>query len=146
MAEIKSIIFGGLFIVAVLCFGATLFTQAIVLGGWSTEYPKSFQNAQTYLNRSSAVTANLANQTANVGNTPASTDPTLTYGTILTTGMQLLTIPFDMANIIIGMLIDVATNPMIGGFIPGWFILVAIMFISLLVIVGVIGAVAKWWL
>lgn len=146
MAEVKSFIFGVLFVIAILSFGAGMFSFAVVMGGWSTSYPSSFTNAESYLNKTNTITSKLANQTAKVGESPASVDPTLTYGTILTVGLQILTIPIDAVNLIISMLTDIATTPTIGGYLPGWFVAVAILFVIVTVILGILAAVVKWYL
>lgn len=146
MAEVKNFVYGMLFVIALLSFGAGLFSFAISVGGHSAEYPRSFANAEDYLEKSAGITASMANQTAKVGESPASTDPTLTYGAILTVGIQIITIPIDAVNLAISMLMDISATPTIGGFLPGWFYLLAIFFLTSTVVFGILAAVVKWYL
>lgn len=146
MAEVKNFVYAMLFVVALLSFGAGLFSFGISVGGWSAEYPRSFANAEQYLNKSADITSTLANQTAKVGEAPASTDPTLTYGTILTVGLQIITVPMDALNLAISMLTDISATPGVGGFIPAWFYLLAIIFMTMTLIFGILAAVVKWYL
>ena len=144
MAEVKFILFGALTLVALFSFGLGLFTWAITEGDYSTPYPRSFTQAEAYLNKTNAITGSLANQTAKVGETPASTDPTLTYGTILTVALQIITIPVDAVNLMVNMLFDLVATPAVGGYIPGWFVAIAIIWLTLLMILGILAMALKW--
>jgi hypothetical protein len=143
MAEVRNFLFGMLFVVAVLSFGAAMFSYSTVVGGWSAAYPSSFNNSLQYMNKTDSISRSLAVQTQQMGEAPVSTT---SYDTIFIIGLQILTLPIDAVNLAITMLFDVTTNPEIGGYIPFWFVVIAIDFLVLTLVLGIIAAVVKWYL
>lgn len=143
MAEIKSLMFSVLFILAIFSFGLGLYSFSMQRGGWSNQYPSTFNQTALYLNSTTSLTQTMANRTSTVGETPVSTDWTATYGVVLTTGIQALTLPMNMVNLLIAMIQDLFQTQ-IGVMLPAWFLQIAILFLSLTIILGILAAVVKW--
>ena len=144
MAETKQFLLGLVVVLMFIFFTTTLYTSAISNGGY-TSSPNNPLEAQTTSlnNRLTAFQGNLTSSTSSAAQSNPTASDVNSLSVFSQAVSQTLLLLFDALGLAIGIATYTLTSPVFG-FIPGWFIGLTIIFITLSVVIAMLAAFSRW--